>query len=114
MQRTTFDFRDSVVLVTGGGSGIGAAVATAFLEAGATVAVTGRRRDRLEQVLAPHPDDRTLALPADLADGAEVRQLVADVVERFGRLDVVVSNAGVHAGGPITELSRTSGPRCGP
>ncbi|WP_380171931.1 SDR family NAD(P)-dependent oxidoreductase [Kineococcus sp. DHX-1] len=105
MQRTTFDFRDSVVLVTGGGSGIGAAVATAFLEAGATVAVTGRRRDRLEQVLAPHPDDRTLALPADLADGAEVRQLVADVVERFGRLDVVVSNAGVHAGGPITELS---------
>lgn len=105
MQRTTFDFRDSVVLVTGGGSGIGAAVATAFLEAGATVAVTGRRRDRLEQVLAPHPDDRTLALPTDLADGAAVRQLVADVVERFGRLDVVVSNAGVHAAGPITELS---------
>ncbi|MEZ0163178.1 SDR family NAD(P)-dependent oxidoreductase [Kineococcus sp. LSe6-4] len=104
MQRTTFDFQDSVVLITGGGSGIGAAVATAFLQAGATVAVTGRRRERLEQVLAPHPAERGLALPADVSDGAQVRRLVADVVERFGRLDVVVSNAGVNAPGQITEL----------
>ena len=52
MNSTSFDFTDSVVLVTGGGSGIGLAITRAFLDAGATVAVTGRRQDRLEQALA--------------------------------------------------------------
>ncbi|MEJ5944107.1 SDR family NAD(P)-dependent oxidoreductase [Pseudokineococcus basanitobsidens] len=101
---TTHDFTGSVVLVTGGGSGIGAAITRAFLDAGATVAVTGRRREQLEQVLEGHPAERTAALPADVSDGAQVRGLVADVLERFGRLDVVVSNAAGFAVGEITEV----------
>ncbi|PZA21874.1 3-oxoacyl-ACP reductase [Modestobacter versicolor] len=100
-----FDFTGSVVLVTGGGSGIGLAITRAFLGAGATVAVTGRRPDRLEQALAGHPAERTAALPADVSDGAQVARLVADVVERFGRLDVVVSNAAGYESGPLTELA---------
>lgn len=104
MNAVQFDFTHAVVLVTGGGSGIGGAITAAFLKTGATVAITGRRRARLEQALEKHPADRTMALPADVSDGAQVRRVVADVVERFGRLDVVVSNAGVHAAGPITEL----------
>src|SRR3954453_22611839 len=101
----TFDFPDSVVLVTGGGSGIGLAISRAFLDAGATVAITGRRKERLEQALEGFPAERPAAIPADVSDGAQVRDVVAQVVERFGRLDVVVSNAAGYETGPITELS---------
>jgi meso-butanediol dehydrogenase/(S,S)-butanediol dehydrogenase/diacetyl reductase len=101
----TFDFTGSVVLVTGGGSGIGLAITTAFLDAGATVAVTGRRPERLDQALAGAPAERTLAVPADVSDPAQVAGLVEQVVARFGRLDVVVSNAAGYEAGPITELA---------
>jgi meso-butanediol dehydrogenase/(S,S)-butanediol dehydrogenase/diacetyl reductase len=101
----TFDFTGSVVLVTGGGSGIGLAITTAFLDAGATVAITGRRPDRLDQALAGAPAERTLAVPADVSDPAQVAGLVEQVVARFGRLDVVVSNAAGYEAGPITELA---------
>ena len=100
----TFDFTGSVVLVTGGGSGIGLAITRAFLDAGATVAVTGRRRDRLESALADVPAERAAALPADVSDPGQVRQVVADVVDRFGRLDVVVSNAAGYETGELTDL----------
>jgi meso-butanediol dehydrogenase/(S,S)-butanediol dehydrogenase/diacetyl reductase len=100
-----FDFSGSVVLVTGGGSGIGLAITRALLDAGATVAITGRRKERLEQALDGAPAERTAAIAADVSDGAQVRDLVATVVERFGRLDVVVSNAAGYETGPITELT---------
>ncbi|SDC58290.1 meso-butanediol dehydrogenase / (S,S)-butanediol dehydrogenase / diacetyl reductase [Geodermatophilus telluris] len=104
MGSATFDFTGSVVLVTGGGSGIGLAISRAFLDAGATVAVTGRRRDRLESALAGVPGERAAALPADVSDPAQVRGVVADVVDRFGRLDVVVSNAAGYETGELTDL----------
>ena len=104
MQRASFDFTDSVVLVTGGGTGIGRAITEAFLAAGATVAITGRRRERLEQALEGWPAERALALPADVSDGAAVAGVVQQVVDRFGRLDVVVSNAAGYENGPLTEL----------
>ena len=104
MGTASYDFTDSVVLVTGGGTGIGQAITHAFLDTGATVAITGRRRERLEQALAGYPAERTAALPADLSDGAQVRSLVDDVVARFGRIDVVVSNAGGYANGQLTDL----------
>ena len=104
MGTASYDFTDSVVLVTGGGTGIGQAITHAFLDTGATVAITGRRRERLEQALAGYPAERTAALPADLSDGAQVRSLVDDVVARFGRIDVVVSNAAGYANGQLTDL----------
>ncbi len=61
MGRTSFDFTDSVVLGTGGGTGIGEAIARGFLDAGATVVVTGRRLEPLEQALTGYPAERTLA-----------------------------------------------------
>ena len=105
MRTASFDFTDTVVLVTGGGTGIGAAITHAFLDAGATVAIAGRRADRLEQALHGHPAERTAALTTDLTDAAQVRGMVDRVVDRFGRLDVVVSNAAGYASGPLTELS---------
>jgi meso-butanediol dehydrogenase/(S,S)-butanediol dehydrogenase/diacetyl reductase len=97
MNHATFDFTDAVVLTTGGDSGIGLSMTRTFLDAGATVVVTGRRKDRLEQALEGYPAERTAAIPADVSDGAQVAGLVRPVVDRFGRLDVVVSNAAEYA-----------------
>ncbi|MFT4305727.1 MAG: SDR family oxidoreductase [Microbacterium sp.] len=82
-----------VVLVTGGGTGIGAAVARRFAGEGATVIVTGRRLEPLERVAAEIGGE---AIAADAADGAEAARLVRTVQERHGRLDVLVANAGGH------------------
>jgi meso-butanediol dehydrogenase/(S,S)-butanediol dehydrogenase/diacetyl reductase len=103
MPSTTFDFSGSVVIVTGAGSGIGQAIATAFLDAGATVVATGRRVERLEQTLGGRENGVAMAL--DVSDGDQVRTLVGDVVERFGKVDVVVSNAGAYTSGPLTDVS---------
>jgi meso-butanediol dehydrogenase/(S,S)-butanediol dehydrogenase/diacetyl reductase len=105
MKTSTFDFTSSVVLVTGGGSGIGAGIAKAFLDAGATVVITGRRLDRLERTLAGYPAAQAAAITADLADGAQVRALISEITSRFGRLDVVVSNAAGYETGQLTDLS---------
>ncbi|GLZ55556.1 SDR family oxidoreductase [Actinomycetospora sp. NBRC 106378] len=99
-----FDFSDSVVLVTGGGTGIGLAITRAFLDAGAIVAVAGRRREPLDEALRGAPADRALAVPTDLADRQQIGDLVDEVVRRFGRLDVVVSNAAGYVNGEITDL----------
>ena len=108
MKTTTYDFTDSVVLVTGGGTGIGGGITHAFLEAGATVVVTGRRLAKLEDALRGYPDDRTMAVTADVSDPRQVRDLIDAIVARFGRIDVVVSNAAAYETGPITELSDES------
>lgn len=105
MKTTHHDFTDSVVLVTGGGTGIGKAITTGFLDAGATVVITGRRLDRLTGALEGYPAERAVAIVADVSQGAGVRDLVAEVVKRFGRLDVVVSNAAAYESGPLTELA---------
>ena len=101
MGTSTYDFSGDVVLITGGGTGIGAGITTAFLDAGATVVITGRRREPLDRTLA----GRGTAITADVSDGDGVRALVAEIVDRFGRLDVVVSNAAGYESGPLTELA---------
>ncbi|MFD9545469.1 SDR family oxidoreductase [Streptomyces sp. NPDC060022] len=84
-----------VTLITGGGSGIGAATARRLLERGHRVAVTGRSEDRLsrfaEELGKP---DALLTLTGDAADHEAVQSAVDATVDRFGRLDAVVANAG--------------------
>lgn len=98
-----YDFTDAVVLVTGGGTGIGLAITHAFLDAGATVVVTGRRPEALDEALRDAPADRAVAITADVADRAQVGELVDEVVRRFGHLDVVVSNAAGYTNGGLTD-----------
>jgi NADP-dependent 3-hydroxy acid dehydrogenase YdfG len=93
-----------VALVTGASSGIGAAVAVALANAGAHVAAGARRTDRLAELatrVAEGAAGEILPVKLDVADEQSVRDAVATTVEHFGRLDVVVSNAGVMLVGPV-------------
>ena len=90
------------VLVTGGGTGIGAAVARQLDAAGARVAICGRRAEPLRAVAA---QTGALALTGDVANPADVERLVTTVTTEFGRLDGLVLNAGVIFPGGVAELS---------
>jgi meso-butanediol dehydrogenase / (S,S)-butanediol dehydrogenase / diacetyl reductase len=105
MTHNQYSFADKVVLVTGGGSGIGRAIARAFLDNGAAVAVVGRRTQALTETLAGYPDDRVLAVPVDISDRAAAADVVATVTRHFGRLDVFVNNAARYAPQEFTDLT---------
>jgi NAD(P)-dependent dehydrogenase (short-subunit alcohol dehydrogenase family) len=85
------------VVVTGATSGLGAAMATALLEAGATVALAARPTGRLDAALAQHRDRGRAAeaLPLDVRDPASVEAAAGDVFARWGGVDVIVNNAGI-------------------
>jgi meso-butanediol dehydrogenase / (S,S)-butanediol dehydrogenase / diacetyl reductase len=90
----------TVALVTGGGSGIGAAVARRLAAGGHRVCVSGRRRGPLEQVAA---EIGGLAVPADVTDEGEVEALLSTVRERLGPVSALVCSAGISAGGTVLE-----------
>ncbi|OIJ67845.1 SDR family oxidoreductase [Streptomyces mangrovisoli] len=93
MTGTTTD--SPVALITGGGSGIGAAVARRLLDAGHRVAVTGRTERRLSDFAAELGDpDRLLTITGNAADYDDVQEAVAVTLKEFGRIDTVVANAG--------------------
>lgn len=99
--------RVSVALVTGGGTGVGLAIARALAEAGWQVVITGRRADVLEHAASGiDTGPAVAAIPADAADPQSVENLFSRIVERFGRLDLLVNNAGINAPPvPLEEVS---------
>ena len=90
------------VLVTGASSGIGRAMALAVAAAGAQVALVGRSRERLQEV-ADLIGPGALVLPGDLAQPAEVERLAAEALKAFGRIDVLLPNAGLYSPGTVAE-----------
>jgi 2,3-dihydroxy-2,3-dihydrophenylpropionate dehydrogenase len=83
-------------LITGGGSGIGAAVAHRYIDEGAAVAIMGRGKDRLEEVIARSSNPRRmLAIEGDVRSVEDLANAVDQTVRSFGRLDVLVPNAGM-------------------
>ncbi|MFD7714120.1 SDR family NAD(P)-dependent oxidoreductase [Streptomyces sp. NPDC059786] len=97
-------FSGQVAIVTGAGSGIGRATAVAFAEAGAHVLGVGRRAEPLKETAAAHAGIDILAIDV-CADGAPA-EVVAAAVERWGRLDHLVNNAGATAVMPLAETDR--------
>jgi NADP-dependent 3-hydroxy acid dehydrogenase YdfG len=96
---------DTVALVTGASSGIGAATARRLAEDGASVALVARRRDRLEALAAEieNKAGTALVVEADITDRAQAEAAVQQTVEKFGRLDTLVNNAGLMLLGPVAD-----------
>ena len=92
---------NKVALITGGGSGIGAATARRFAAEGAKVVVTGRRPEPLEEVAA---EVGGLAVAGDTGDRAHVQDAVAAAVSHFGGVDVLVTSAGIAPGGAVGDM----------
>lgn len=97
--------KDRIALVTGASSGIGEATALALAEQGAKVAIAARRKDRLDQLAAKLADlgAEPLVLVADLASEAEAQRIVKETEAHYGRLDILINNAGVMYLEPVAE-----------
>ena len=87
-----FELKDKVVLITGATGGIGGAIATQMKAAGAKVIVTGRSLEKLSAF-----DDSFIKIQSDLAADGAAEKLIADTIEKAGRIDVLINNAGITA-----------------
>jgi NAD(P)-dependent dehydrogenase (short-subunit alcohol dehydrogenase family) len=88
-----------IAIVTGAGTGVGRAAALALMNAGYTVALAGRRKEKLDEVAkeGAAAGGKSLVVPTDVADPASIKALFAKVKDTFGRLDVLFNNAGIGA-----------------
>jgi NAD(P)-dependent dehydrogenase (short-subunit alcohol dehydrogenase family) len=103
-----FNLDGRVALITGGGRGLGRAMADGLASAGADVALAGRRAERVEAAareIAEEYGRRAVGVRADVTSPQDVEALVRRVHDEFGRIDILVNNAGVNVRGPIDELS---------
>ncbi len=103
------EFSGKVALITGGGSGVGEATARLLAAGGATVALLDLRQDRVTAVAKAIADAGGTAIelpPTDVADEAQMRAAIADLIARAGRLDIVVANAGINGmWAPIDDIT---------
>ena len=99
--------KNKVAIVTGAGTGIGAATAIRFAEEGATVVVCGRRQAPLDEVVAQilAAGGQAEAKSMDVGDETAFTAVINDTAAKYGRLDILVNNAVVATGGPIAKLS---------
>lgn len=106
--------RDKTAIVTGASSGIGRATALALARAGAHVALTARRQAELEVVAAEVQalGGRSLVLPADIGCQDQAAEVVRRVVQAWGRVDILVTCAGIYVRGPIETLTAADFERC--
>ena len=107
MANTLFDLTGKVALITGGGSGLGNAIGRGLAEAGATVILNGRRRDKLEEaVKVLHDAGLKAGLAAfDVTDSSAVNPGIAKAVSEHGAIDILVNNAGMQHRKPIEQFT---------
>src|SRR5258708_16463646 len=106
MGTVSFDFKGEVVIVTGGSRGLGLEIAQAFGYAGATVVITARREQWLTEAEGTLKDQSISvhAMICDVANPASVEELVQHTLEKCGRIDVLVNNAGLTWGAPAETM----------
>jgi dehydrogenase/reductase SDR family protein 7B len=99
--------KDQVVWITGASSGIGAALSRAFAKAGARLVLSARRQDKLEEVAASCnlPDAHLLILPIDLEHSEQAAGWVAQVMKHYGRIDLLINNAGIGQIGYVADMT---------
>jgi NAD(P)-dependent dehydrogenase (short-subunit alcohol dehydrogenase family) len=107
MPENLFALNGRVAIVTGGNSGIGRALAQGLRDAGAIVAVVGRRAQRNLEV-ANELGEHVIACEVDVSDEASVERMVADVGARLGRIDILVNNAGQANRASVMDLERSA------
>jgi len=102
-----FRLDDRVAIVTGGGRGIGAGIASVFADAGADLVLAARTKEQLESVAdgVRAVGRRALVIPCDVNDNGAVEDVVAQAVAEFGRVDIVVNNAGGTMPRPFLDTS---------
>jgi meso-butanediol dehydrogenase / (S,S)-butanediol dehydrogenase / diacetyl reductase len=108
MSQATWNFQGKRVLVTGGAAGIGLAIGTEFVSAGAQVAFLDRDKAALEKAVeaaSTAGPGEALSVVCDLANSQEIIRAVQDVTERLGSVNILVNNAGVGGSRPLVELS---------
>ncbi|WP_448330881.1 SDR family NAD(P)-dependent oxidoreductase [Streptomyces sp. DSM 41534] len=98
-------FEGKTVVVTGASSGIGVGIARRFAQEGANVVLAARRKDRLDTLAAELGTERTLAVATDVTSQDAVQAMIDAAVDRFGGLDVLVSNAGLGLGKDFEEMT---------
>jgi NAD(P)-dependent dehydrogenase (short-subunit alcohol dehydrogenase family) len=91
-------------LITGGGTGIGTAIAKRFVAEGARVCISGRRKEVLDKVVKSLPSGMAVACVGDVTKLADVQRMVETAIALTGRLDIVVNNAGIDPGGTVVDL----------
>lgn len=98
-------FKNKVVLITGGSSGIGASTAELFAKEGAAVTIVGRNEANLKKVsvLCEKLGAKTLTIQADLTKDEDIKTIVSKTIDKFGKLDVLVNNAGILTFGSIVD-----------
>lgn len=110
MNNSSWDLQGKTAFITGGSRGLGEAIAAAFLEAGANIALCARSADELgktaQRLSRAYAKQRILALPVDVTDICAVQESVDRILRAFGDLQILVNNAGVY--GPMGSLWQTS------
>ncbi|WP_207953436.1 SDR family NAD(P)-dependent oxidoreductase [Paenibacillus agricola] len=103
-----FKLDGQVALITGGAQGLGMVMAKALAGAGATIAVSSRNRNKaLEaaEAIAEYSGHKALGLTADVTDTVQVNSMVQSVIDEFGRIDILINNAGINIRKPIEEFA---------
>ncbi len=96
--------KGKVVLITGGGTGIGNAIAERFVVEGAKICISGRRQEMLDKVARSLPAGNVATCPGDVTKYKDVERMVETALKFGGSLDVVVNNAGIDPGGTVTDV----------
>ena len=98
------NLKGKVALITGGGQGIGAAIASRFVADGARICITGRRQEMLEAVAQTLPAGTVVTCSGDVTNYEDVKRMVEATLKVDGKIDVLVNNAGIDPGGSVVDL----------